>query len=124
MLNKDLWFEYNEGRRTIRWPLLVYMASYTYDATGGLIAWAGEIQNPCVPVMFLLTRIVPAYGAGLMSFPHNVISDGGKWCPLIKGNDKKFHSYPTGYTGAKLTSEDKLMIMAAIKKYANDLLGG
>ncbi len=101
------------------------MASYTYDTAGRLTAWVNEIQNPDAPVMFLLTGIAWTNGmvTRITSHPHNVITDGEKWCPLIKGNDKKFHSYPTGYTGIKLTSGDKTIIATSITDYVDAMFG-
>ena len=103
------------------------MASYTYDATGRLTAWVDELQNPDAPVMFLLTGIawplVARVVRNITSHPHNVITDGEKWCPLIKGNNNNFHSYPTGYTGMELTSGDKTIIITSIADYVDATFG-
>jgi hypothetical protein len=92
------------------------MASYKCE-DGRLQAWADEICNPNISVMFLFRNLSMITRDPFC--PNHFITDGEKWCPLVYGDQAKFYSYPTGYSGKKFTIQDQEILASWIQQYVN-----
>lgn len=113
------WFKFIEGSEphvyTIR-PS-IYLAGIRENPTGGIVVWVDQVEQPDSRPMFLITRLKPLSGCKSLSFPRYIATDGEVWCPLITGNNHKYHSYPTGYTGLMLSEGDQRVIRRIIEEY-------
>lgn len=100
----------------------ICLASYQFDQYGGLSVWVNQVDNPTLPVMFLMTGA--KYSPGKYTqYPHNFVTDGERWHPLIEGNRAKYLSYPSGYDGYKLTRGDLDVISGIITAYVRTVVG-
>jgi hypothetical protein len=96
----------------------VSVASYKYDEDY-LQVWRDKICDPSVPVMFLIQNL--SVHSRRIVVPRHIVTDGDKWCPLVYGDDTKFYSYPTCYTGALLTVRDQDLIIKTLQSYVRHL---
>ena len=116
-----LWLPFeNQGPKCILYRICgrVSVASYKYGEDT-LQVWRDKICDPSVPVMFLIRNL--STHSKRIVVPRHIITDGDKWCPLVYGDDTKFYSYPTCYTGALLTTRDQDLIIKTLQSYVRHL---
>jgi len=129
MTAKNIWLEFEQSqiptiiiRNRLTWYGSIFLtrisiASYVYDE-GSLIVWSRETTDPNMPVMFLINYLGSTYKA---AYPHHIVTDGEKWCPLIQGNRHKWRSYPGQYYGSNLTTEDQQRLCIYIESYISEI---
>jgi len=87
-----------------------------------LTVWPGRIDDPSIPVAFLLSSLKTVRGHHwnpnryrAVALPHYILTDGERWCPLVEGSSNKLISYPTKFDGIMLAKGDQELIQRYLK---------
>ena len=110
----------------------VSLASYEFRKDPDrIIAWPDQICDPSKDVMFLIGKLpvqvwylnmdgILGDPRQLSYCPKYIITDGIKYCPLLRANEDKYMSF-LGYGGLLYGPDDREIIHSIIRKFTNGI---
>lgn len=94
-----------------------------------LLVRPSKICNPGTSVVFLFCNLLPIRYAGGSEFPHYIVTDGEKWCPLLAtltgveafSPQTRMNYISYNYSGMMLSRLDRTAIRASIRQFARSI---